>query len=838
MVDKMHAVSAATTSGTSSTKSNRKLPDDKTLKPLADSLNMTVKELREKILTATVPNGKGICHLAKTLNQMDMKTFCLLNGIDPSKWQEYKVKSGEQFFVINNPNQYKKTGSTNGTTNVAPKEKPAPAPATPVQVPTAPTSDTTTQQASVAGTTNQNSEVSDQQKEIKTPTDIAYEIYRIADENSKAVGLPEFDAILSKITPKNVEEIILEYTNNPNNKKKEGILETIGGEWNKSDIIDKAMLKIYDALAHAQKTDPEYRDKFINEKDNSKRQDMLLRMIGTPEIIAAQLEKEVDHNKGAVGTDSFNDVLNLINKNNIADVMAEYEKLGTGESIIEAIIDETSSSETDRQNAVMHVFNAYAEHLGTPAKVREAFETELAKETQSKIYMSSNTLDKYIEYMTADPKTIATQMEKLIDNNFIAGAVNEREFQVLLNLITKDNIIDVITEYDNIEDSDESLIKGILRETHDNKADRKAAVMHIYDTLAQKFNVPKETKIEFEAELNHQLYEKWGLVDTTKLDDIINSIVGGATTAGAFRSDLSRFEHTTEEGRVKLTLGNGKVWTAGDLKQSAIDSAKDDPGFTKVNNPFIPRPLPYVNSSGNIEPTCEILRPTPAKGVEQTLQGKLVILNPGHGGYNPHSGFFDAGTVLSVKNAEGKEMPIEEWRVADLYTRDLAAKLQAKGATVLIISGPVTGKGAMADEDVDYLAYLMKGERNTQEVRDLITSTDRSNISFMSIHVESVKENPDKKACTVRPTRDDASDKKLANNISQNISQNLIHLTPTIEENNYYVTRTMGKDIPAVLVEIGNIANEDVAKSLLSSGDRDKYTTALALALETSLLER
>ena len=129
-------------------------------------------------------------------------------------------------------------------------------------------------------------------------------------------------------------------------------------------------------------------------------------------------------------------------------------------------------------------------------------------------------------------------------------------------------------------------------------------------------------------------------------------------------------------------------------------------------------------------------------------------------------------------------------------------------------------------------------KREAEEYKSLISSSVGLNISFMSIHVESVKENPDKKACTVRPTRDDASDKKLANNISQNISQNLIHLTPTIEENNYYVTRTMGKDIPAVLVEIGNIANEDVAKSLLSSGDRDKYTTALALALETSLLER
>ncbi len=64
---------------------------------------------------------------------------------------------------------------------------------------------------------------------------------------------------------------------------------------------------------------------------------------------------------------------------------------------------------------------------------------------------------------------------------------------------------------------------------------------------------------------------------------------------------------------------------------------------------------------------------------EGNLSGKVVILNPGHGGYQQDNGFFDAGTVLSVKNAEGKEMPIEEWRVAQSYVEKISDNLRNRG---------------------------------------------------------------------------------------------------------------------------------------------------------------
>ena len=662
--------------------------------------------------------------------------------------------------------------------------------------------------------------------------------------------------MIHQINSKNAADVILKYNNNPENKD-ESLLNTIMSEYGgdgDGKVRKELVMHIYDALAKQTNADPAHRAKFEAEFDarfaetgfvNTKRMDeMLLRMIATPEIIAQQIEEEVDSKSGAVkgaGSPFYDELIAKIDKNNVAQVMEAYKALGTGETLIDALASEIGSdAKTERQVAIQHVFDAYADSLGTPEKVRELFTEELTAEANAFFPMSTSKLDKYMDYLSATPETIVTSMEEMIDDDFTAGAVDEREFQVLLNLVTKDNIVETFLAYDNLEDTDESLIEAITSEWTDDKNIRKEAVMHLYDALSKKFNVSSEVREEFETELNKQFDKTFGMVNTEKLDDMIDQIVGGATTAGAFVHDLSRFEHTAEQGARKLTLGNGKVWTAGALKQSAIDGAKKDPGFAKVENPFIPRPLPYINEDGKIEPTVEVLHPVKVKGkngkpIERTLEGKVVLLNPGHGGYNPHNGFFDAGTVLSVKNAEGKDMPIEEWRVSDTYTRELAAKLQAKGATVLIVAGPVTGKGAMAD--AKYLESFMKGEKGPKEIRNLIKNTNRANMAFMSIHVESVKARPGDKACTVRANNDDG-DLALANKVQAHVAANIASLAPSPCQNDYYVTRVMGDDIPAVLVELGNIANDVVSKSLLSSGDRDKYTDALALSLEETLLKK
>ena len=48
----------------------------------------------------------------------------------------------------------------------------------------------------------------------------------------------------------------------------------------------------------------------------------------------------------------------------------------------------------------------------------------------------------------------------------------------------------------------------------------------------------------------------------------------------------------------------------------------------------------------------------------------------------------------------------------------------------------------------------------------------------------------------------------------------------------------MGSEIPAVLLELGNIANDKIAASLLSSNDRGKYTQAVADAFRRNSFEK
>ena len=367
--------------------------------------------------------------------------------------------------------------------------------------------------------------------------------------------------------------------------------------------------------------------------------------------------------------------------------------------------------------------------------------------------------------------------------------------------------------------------------------------MHIYDALAVVEKYPAEKRVEFEAELDSQFNKLFGKVNTEKLEDILFDRVSQNVSESQIASEKvpdsaknmsplkQKLYYPSEEYLNKIVQIGGTSYKIRDLQSGAVNGAKRDPAFSAVapQNRYIIRPYPYVNENGQIEATSEVRMPTSSKG---PLKGKVVIINAGHGGYSPANGYFDAGTVLSVKNAEGNEMPIEEWRVADMYAEELTEKLQAKGATVVFVNGAVRNGGMSSSS---YLENLLNGNRGDSEVKKVFKNTKKSDMLFMSIHVESVKTNPESKACTVRACNNDAGDNTLANNVISNVSKNINILKPDKAYNDYYVTRTMGQEIPAVLVELGNIANEKVKAALLSKNDRGKYTEALSQAIEQTM---
>ncbi len=439
------------------------------------------------------------------------------------------------------------------------------------------------------------------------------------------------------------------------------------------------------------------------------------------------------------------------------------------------------------------------------------------------------------------PKEIAEQIRDAVSNNI--GAVGKEDFAAAFLKINDKNVKEVIQEYETLPKNDETLINAICSEIKSSSELRKDAVMTVYDNLAkQTKNSNPQKRQEFKAELEKEFGKPWykGMVDTENMDAMISEMIENNSSKSNKNNGSSSISaeilESTNGGNSKditsntLTIikgSDGNYATAGQLRKWAINSAKKDKGFSKVDNPYIVRPLPNYNTeTKKIEAVTELQLPT-GRG---NLDKKVVILNSGHGGYQQSNGSFDPGTVLSVKNAEGKEMPIEEWRVAKSFVDKLSDDLRSRGATVIFVSGAVRN-GGMAKQQ--YLENMLAGKKGADDVREVIKDSNKSDMLFLSVHVESVKENPNDKKCTVRYTK--GIDKKLSDNINKHLKKGFPQLTPKVEQDNLYVNNAT-KGISSSLLEIGNIANEDITNSLLSAYDQKKYMKCVADAIEETLV--
>jgi len=286
----------------------------------------------------------------------------------------------------------------------------------------------------------------------------------------------------------------------------------------------------------------------------------------------------------------------------------------------------------------------------------------------------------------------------------------------------------------------------------------------------------------------------------------------------------------TTTASTRVTLNNGRTFTAADLQRDAINSAKRSSEYRNCDVSYIQRPLPNI-VNGKIEATVEIRYPTSSTG---SHAGEVIILNPGHGGYQQDNGFFDSGAISARLDGSGGHVPIEEWKVAKSYANALASKLQARGATVVIVQGAVRNGGMDAQ---NYLEGLIKGNKGPTAVRNLMKNTPNSKKLFMSIHFDSG--NGDMNCSVIaqksRGQAADAGDVRFANNIKNELAAGFSLLTPAVVRRGLYVTHAMGSSIPAVLLEVGDISNAKVQASALSSSDIDKYTNCLVRAIDKTM---
>lgn len=279
------------------------------------------------------------------------------------------------------------------------------------------------------------------------------------------------------------------------------------------------------------------------------------------------------------------------------------------------------------------------------------------------------------------------------------------------------------------------------------------------------------------------------------------------------RGNKFSFYHAGE--RRKITVDN-----AGLQKWGYIETFRGKEYRNK--NVVLERPVGNINAAGKIEATAELLKPTSASG---PLKGKVIILNPGHGGYQSADGSFDPGTiVLGKKDAKGYYHPIEEWQICEDIANRMATQLRAKGANVIIVQGAAQHGGMWSQ---NYLEKLVAGNKGSSEIRKLMKN-NKNNALFCSIHVNANGEG-NGAGVYYSSKNGDSKDTKLATSMQTGIARNLAYLKPIDKEvkgRDLYVCNAMGS-IPGVLVEMGNITNDKVKLSLTSENDKQKYATGL-----------
>ncbi|MDD3237969.1 MAG: N-acetylmuramoyl-L-alanine amidase [Candidatus Gastranaerophilales bacterium] len=211
------------------------------------------------------------------------------------------------------------------------------------------------------------------------------------------------------------------------------------------------------------------------------------------------------------------------------------------------------------------------------------------------------------------------------------------------------------------------------------------------------------------------------------------------------------------------------------------------------------RPHPIVDSDGNIVAEVKIFEPT-KKG---ELSGKTILVNSGHGGYNPNNGLFDPGT----KGVDENGNDVEEWYMNKLLAGQIKDDLLAKGAKVIYTSGSV---------------YTV-----TDEISKYSDSVDAT----LSVHLNYADDASAQGYQIYTNTTEPDENNELANNIVNNIDPNA---SPSVREGNYAVLRASNNN-PSVLIEAGFMSNKTDLANILNQTDRTQKAIEIVDGLLDSL---
>ena len=363
-----------------------------------------------------------------------------------------------------------------------------------------------------------------------SPSKLGESIFEEAGKHVGAVGQEEFDTLIKQITPKNVKDVLIDYT------KEESLINTITSEyWSDKQKRKDAVMHIYDALAQSMGTNPSVRAIFLKELNdqfdsfgvvNTKKLDRIIQdMMLSPKELAIRIYETADSKSGAVGKEEFDILIKMIGQNNVEEVLVNYPR---DKSLIKTIINESWSDKQKRMDAVMHVFDALARAKDTPPSIRSLFISELAsfgsssiKDIAQKLNITdfdTTKLDMILDNMKLTPQSLGEKLYSVSSKKY--GAVGEEEFDILVELITPKNVEEVLRNYTGKE----SLIYTITTEVFSDKEKRRDAALHVFEALAQAKDTPASVREKFVKELNVRLFDCIGVMNTTNLDRIMSDM--------------------------------------------------------------------------------------------------------------------------------------------------------------------------------------------------------------------------------------------------------------------------------------------------------------------------
>ena len=426
------------------------------------------------------------------------------------------------------------------------------------------------------------------------------------------------------------------------------------------------------------------------------------------------------------------------------------------------------------------------------------------------------------------PEEIAKGLNKSANDHW--GAVEKADFQEMLKQINPKNASAVIKAYKKISPN-ESLINTITSEIRSGKDARKNAVMYIYDSLAQEKKYTQSARAKFKANLDKE-FDKWvGMVDTSQMDKTIDSMLAKTSSTQATNSSKKTTKVPHNGTVVKLTKSE-KTFTVSDLQRGAIASGKKEAlekfkEYCASNNikfdekmldlaPIERYPAPVVKNGKIVSAETALLRPTARPN------GKVVVLNPGHGGYSSRNGCFDPGSYSFIKKGNGKYAPLLEYAKMKEYSDDLTEKLRAQGYAVVIAGGHAQ---TMTDQNTitNVISKLNAGQKGGQKY-------SKSNIVLISLHADSQPGSSGSGVCYDPKFADDT---KLQACLNKNLNQDdWIKAAPSERrwgEKGIQVLHQSEQN-PSVLLEVEYV-NGNKSQNLDSRDYRTRYTNKIVAGI-------